>query len=434
MKPQGRDLRIGMLALHNGFDPYHVPLGDVAELPWLFADGLVGSDAAGIVPRLAERVETTGSLVTYHVRTDARWHDGKPFVASDVVDAHKRLLASNPAWHNTVPYAHVADLDAPDARRVRVRLHKPDPFFARLYFAAYGALPIPLLRGSGRDLIGTGPFKIKETSAARTSLERVQRGGSFDRITVMNYGDSAPLALAVRTGEADFAVPMDRRVGRASHLRMIPRQYGVVFILANTRGALSDSRTREAVLGAIDVETIAKRVFRESSTDVVLPGMRLRPEKAGRLPSLPPLRILYAKSPALEEIALLAADSLQHHGAATSLHGVTIAQYEPMMRSGDFDLTINSSAYTVPGDLAGEWSCATVAPAGSNYARLCDPKLDAAFADGNTAEIAKRFDDDAGMRTIASYSMYAAASARLHVPEIGPFTPWFANVAEWKLG
>jgi ABC-type transport system substrate-binding protein len=226
---------------------------------------------------------------------------------------------------------------------------------------------------------------------------------------------------------------MDRAVGRAEHLKLVGRQNGVVYIYANTTGVLRTAQTRKAVLGAIDTETIAQRVFRQHATDVLLPGLRIDPPVVKTLAGVPAIKVLYAKSPAIEEIALLMVDSLQRHGLETTLQGVPLVQYEPIMRAGDFDLAIDSTAYAVPEDLAAQWTCATVAPAGANFSRLCDPKLDGALNRGASLEIGTRLNDDAPLRPVVAYEQYAAVGPRLNMAPIAPLSPWFANLSDWTV-
>ena len=422
-------------------DPYRTPFPDVAELAWIFADGLTGvAEDGSATPRLAARVPTrenggidaAATTFTYTLRSDVRWHDGKPFTAHDVQAAFAELIASHPAWHNTPPYSNVRSIDVVDATTFRAHLRRPDPSFARLFFAAYGALPIPIYRRSGANFIGTAPYRLASTSVERTTFERTARGGSFARVVLTPYADAPATGLAIKAGEVDVAMPMDRSVAHSEHLTLVGRNAGSVFVFANTTGSLHDAAMRRYVLDAIDTKTIAARVFHAKPTTTLLPGVDVALAGRGTRPA-GTIRILYAKSPAIEKIALLIADSLQHRNVATSLTGVTLQQYEASMRAGNYDLAIDSNAYAVPSDLASQWSCASVAPAGANDARLCDPKLDAAMSADDTAAVAKRFDEDAAVRPVVAYEQYAAVGSRLTMAPIAPLAPWFANLDAWTL-
>ena len=58
------------------------------QITRLIGDSLVdqGLDLA-YVPRLAERweVSSEGRVVTFHLRSGVRWHDGEPFCSADVL-------------------------------------------------------------------------------------------------------------------------------------------------------------------------------------------------------------------------------------------------------------------------------------------------------------------------------------------------------------
>src|ERR687893_589988 len=73
-----------------------VPTGEVVAL--LF-DNLTQFDAdAQLVPGLARfwKTDASGRTYTFHLRRDARFHDGKPVTAADVQASILRALAPGP--------------------------------------------------------------------------------------------------------------------------------------------------------------------------------------------------------------------------------------------------------------------------------------------------------------------------------------------------
>lgn len=435
-------MRIATDTWRGGLDPYRDPRPEVAERAWIFGDGLVGVSERGIVARVAQRVPTreNGDIsadqktIVYAIRNDRSWHDGKRLVAADVVAAFHRLLESHPAWKSTAPYSNVAAIDALDATHVRVRLREADPSFIRLFFSAYGSVAVPLLRIAGGTLVGTSPWRIASTQPDRVILELAHGAhASITRINVLTFSDQTSAALALRSGDLDAVVPIDRAVARSENLHTIARQTGVVYIVANTQGALKDAPTREAVLSAIDTRTIAQRLFEGRETDVLFPGVRLDLPRNASHTRLPKIDFAFAKVPAMERIALLAQDSLQRHGIDVTLHGWPPSGYDEALRLGHFDLAVSGAEYTVAGDVAQELSCAYQAPHGKNVSRLCDPELDRAFAHQDLDAIATRLTHDAALRTVAEYFQLAAYRAGLHIPTPTAYTPWFADLANWTL-
>ncbi|OAB60283.1 hypothetical protein AY599_26310 [Leptolyngbya valderiana BDU 20041] len=113
-------------------------------------EGLISLDArAELIPGLAERWEVSadGLRWTFWLRRDARWSDGSPIVAADVVAGWRRLLdpataSPQAAWLDRVRSAAAVrrgqvdseelGIDAPDPHRLVVHLDRPTAWFAEL--------------------------------------------------------------------------------------------------------------------------------------------------------------------------------------------------------------------------------------------------------------------------------------------------------------
>ena len=83
-----RPYREGVLGRPVSVSPLSARTQADRDLVALVYSGLVRNGPAGtIVPDLAERwtVDGTGAVWTFQLREDARWHDGEPVTAEDVV-------------------------------------------------------------------------------------------------------------------------------------------------------------------------------------------------------------------------------------------------------------------------------------------------------------------------------------------------------------
>ncbi|MFP5503450.1 MAG: ABC transporter substrate-binding protein, partial [Candidatus Sericytochromatia bacterium] len=113
-------------------NPYLSPMSAAGALAALFYSGLVTLDERGEwQPDLATEVPTlenggvkltgAGMSVTYRLRPEAVWHDGKPVTAEDAVATWKLLM--DPAFPavSTAGYELVEAVVARDARTVEVR-------------------------------------------------------------------------------------------------------------------------------------------------------------------------------------------------------------------------------------------------------------------------------------------------------------------------
>src|SRR5665213_2341572 len=174
-----------------GLNPLVVDNAGVSFLAPLIHGYLMRDDGRGrLIPDLAEVVPTLanggisrdGLTVTYHLRRDARWHDGVAFDAGDVVFSFVAAMNKR----NTVPdrtgFDHVRSVRALDPHTVRVRLTRPfSPFVPSCFTMAandpYPLLPAHLLRGKpdlNRDPynaapVGLGPYTVRSGIAGRGS-------------------------------------------------------------------------------------------------------------------------------------------------------------------------------------------------------------------------------------------------------------------------
>lgn len=195
---------------------------DVARLAFT---GLMRTDRSGeIVPDLAAGVDTSadGRAWTFTIRDDARWQDGQPVVADDVI--YTVSLFQDPAYSG--PYAEAftqVAMERLGSRTVRFTLPGPyGPFAASTVFPL---LPAHLLEGVpysalaasdfDRHPVGTGPFMVKDASASEVLLvanedfyrTRPERGRPYlDRIVLRSYPDPTAALIDVARGQLDGAI------------------------------------------------------------------------------------------------------------------------------------------------------------------------------------------------------------------------------------
>jgi peptide/nickel transport system substrate-binding protein len=197
----------------------------------IFYEPLAGWDADGnLVPMLASEVPSlqNGGLsrdsttVTWKLKKDVQWHDGKPFTADDVVFTWE--YASDPATSATTIGSYKdCKIEKLDAYTVRVVFQKPTPYWADPLVGTVGQI-IPkhlfeAYRGAkSRDAptnlkpVGTGPYKFvdfKPGDMVRGALNpayHVPNRPYFDTIEMKGGGDAVSAARAViQTGEFDYA-------------------------------------------------------------------------------------------------------------------------------------------------------------------------------------------------------------------------------------
>jgi peptide/nickel transport system substrate-binding protein len=197
----------------------------------IFYEPLAGWDPDGdLFPVLAAEIPSRengglaadGKSVTWKLKRDAKWHDGKPFTADDVVFNWE--YAKDPATAAvTIGSYKDVTVTKVDDFTVKVSFPKPTPFWADAFVGARGMI-IPkhlyadYTGGKSRDApanlkpVGTGPYKFVDFKPGdmvrgeiNTNYHQANRP-HFDTIEMKGGGDAVSAARAViQTGEYDFA-------------------------------------------------------------------------------------------------------------------------------------------------------------------------------------------------------------------------------------
>jgi len=197
----------------------------------IFYEPLAAWDPDGnLMPVLAAEVPSVqdGSLsrdgmsVTWKLRKDVQWHDGRPFSADDVLFNWE--FVTDPATGATTSGSYKdIKVEKLDSHTVRVRFAKPTPYWADPFVGTVGMLiPKHLFeqfkgaksREAPTNLkpVGTGPYRFvdfKPGDMVRGQLNpnyHMANRPYFDSIEMKGGGDAVSAARAViQTGEFDFA-------------------------------------------------------------------------------------------------------------------------------------------------------------------------------------------------------------------------------------
>jgi peptide/nickel transport system substrate-binding protein len=119
----------------------------------------------GLLPDLATSwtIAPNGLTYTFHLRPDAKFSDGSPVTASDVVYSIDRSRAFSGGWGFLL--TPVKTITAPSAHTVVITLSQPHaPLLADLAMYAYSIVPEKLVKAQGASFfqhpVGSGPFKV----------------------------------------------------------------------------------------------------------------------------------------------------------------------------------------------------------------------------------------------------------------------------------
>ena len=168
-------------------------------------------------PHLAERWEANadGTEWTFHLRDGITFHDGKPFVAADVVYTFQRLLDPDVASPGAggLPGLEPDGITAPDDRTVVMRLTQPNVDWPEAITNSHtrivpeGATNADLAAQS----LGTGAYRIDEFIPGEISTvfernENYWQPGfpKVDFMEVIAIGEAEARLAAIRQGQVDI--------------------------------------------------------------------------------------------------------------------------------------------------------------------------------------------------------------------------------------
>ena len=258
------------------FDPAEVTLVTPFMVLYGLHDALVKPmPGKSLAPSLAEswKVSPDGLTYDFVLRKGARFHNGDPVTAEDVVFSFDRYRG---IYARTLK-ERVAAVQATDAAHVRFRLKQPWPDFMTYYGSlATGAgwiVPKKYVERVGDDgfkkaPIGAGPYKfVAFNPGIELVLEAVdgywRNTPAVKRLVFRVIPDPATRLAALKRGEADVAYSMigelaeeARRSGLALK-PVYPSTHWVSFVEQfDAKSPWHDRRVRLAAIHAIDRQAI----------------------------------------------------------------------------------------------------------------------------------------------------------------------------------
>jgi microcin C transport system substrate-binding protein len=294
--PKGGSVR---LASVGGFDDLNgfIVKGDPAEGLGLIYDSLMAQaadEAFTQYGQLAETIEVPDdrSWVIFTLRQEARWHDGKPLTADDVIFTFNILLEKGRP-HYRLYYAGVDKAEKLGPHRVKFTFKPGENRELPLILGQIEILPKHYWEG--RDFsrttleppLGSGPYRIKTVDPGRSvTYERVadywgrdlpvNKGNyNYDELRYDYYRDATVALEAFKAGEFDFrlensskdwATGYDIPAVQKGWIKRAEikhdRPAGMQGFAYNTRRDLfRDRKVREALAFAFDFEWANRNLF-----------------------------------------------------------------------------------------------------------------------------------------------------------------------------
>src|SRR3989475_4568136 len=213
----------------------------------------------------------------FTLRQGVKFHDGAPLTAEDV----KATLDRNLQPGKTVVTPGFTTIEAVQIAGptvIRIITKKPDPLIAvRMAQMGSQILPARLTTDDGvkelaRRPIGTGAYRLVEWVKDERLVMEANRDWwgwegkppAIERVVWKPIPDDFPRIVALEKGEADIItnVPPDRMAaladGRVTKILSTAATRTVTFWINATQPPLSDTRVRQALHLALDVDGLVK--------------------------------------------------------------------------------------------------------------------------------------------------------------------------------
>ena len=188
-------------------------------LVWFDLDGNMSPALAREVPSVQNGgVSKDGTVVTWRLKPNVQWHDGKPFTASDVVFNWEYAADPATASPQVGVFRNVKRVEAVDPLTVKVSFTQPTPYWLitgsiipRHIFEPYKGARSREAPNNNKP-VGTGPYRFVDfrpgdmLKAELNPSYHVANRPFFDTVELKGGGDAVSAARAVlQTGEYDFA-------------------------------------------------------------------------------------------------------------------------------------------------------------------------------------------------------------------------------------
>jgi peptide/nickel transport system substrate-binding protein len=403
--------------------------------------GLITAGDRGFVPMLARSWSRRDSVtLVFELDPRARWHDGVPVTARDVVFAFGRARDPAIAPKLATLTQHIASVEADGEHRVIVRF--THPYAEQLYDATWHVAPLPahllarlppdaIARSSfAEHPVGDGPYRWARRVAgefielAADTTFFLGRPG-ISRVIIRSVSDADARLNLLLSGEADamdnVPPPLSNlaRVSADRDVRLVPVPSSTVgFLLFNQRARgdstrphpiLADPDVRRALILALDRQVLVRVVLGEYGEVPFGPaspilwirhgaGTALRQDRAGVRRLLAargwadhdgdgvldrggvPLTLTLnfpGTSAIRRTMAQLIQEQYRQAGVRLELSQLEFPVYLERRDAGDFDLDFSSTVQDPsPSGLTQSWSC----DGGINRAHYCDPAVDSLMA------------------------------------------------------
>lgn len=268
-------------------------------------------------------ISADGTVLTFQLQRNAKFHDGTPFNADAVKFTYDRYMSDKTTVENKTnlrrsQMADIASVTKVDDYAIKITLKQPTRPFLALITERPGFILSPTAVQKDPDLfqrkpVGTGPYMVSEW----TPLEKIVmvKNSSYwdsaepllDQITEWGIPDQSVKFAMVRTGEADIVDSMrlsDLPLAERNSNLKISKNYGgrfeIIGITVDRNAPYNNEHFRKALGYALNRQALIDAFWQSQAEPAYLP---IGPASGVWFnPTLQPLKFDLAK--AKEELAL----------------------------------------------------------------------------------------------------------------------------------
>lgn len=295
--PKGGEVRLAQIGTFDSLNPFIVKGIAPTDIGLLFSTLLVNAadEPFSEYGYVAESIEMPAdrSWVAFNLRDIARFHDGKPITAEDVVFSFNMLKAKGAPFYRLY-YSEVGKAEALSPRKVKFSFGKSAN---RELPLIVGQMPIlSKAYWSKRDFeatsleapVGSGPYRVESVESGRSIVYKldesfwgrdlpVMKGKhNFKQIRIDIYRDATVALEALKAGEYDFRLENESKKWATEYkdapgvksglmkAEILPNQRPVGmqgFVMNLRRPLFQDRKLRQALGLAFDFEWSNKNLF-----------------------------------------------------------------------------------------------------------------------------------------------------------------------------
>lgn len=297
--PKGGEVRLGASGTFDSFNPFIIKGTPTMTAMFVYESLMVPSadEPFSEYGLLAETVETPAdrSWVSFTLRPEARWHDGKPVTADDVLWTFEALRTKGQPFYRAY-YASVERAEKIGERTVKFVFKPGSNRELPLILGQINVLPKHYWEKRAFDEttldppLGSGPYKLDRFEAGRfVSYKRVPDywgaklgvnvgRDNFDVKRYDYYRDETVELEAFKAGEFDFRMEISAKNWATQYDSLPAVQSGLIqkkkepndrvtgmqcFAFNTRRAQFQDARARRALAYAFDFEWSNKNLFHD---------------------------------------------------------------------------------------------------------------------------------------------------------------------------